>query len=80
MKTRIILEVEHSKEIPGLALMIEHRVYTLDGVEDTVAHKMSVVDEPLRELLRLADESDSAGYGTLSTRTVRNLVLANNQT
>lgn len=34
MKTVVVIEVDHRKEIPHLADMIAGRAYTIDGVSD----------------------------------------------
>ncbi len=34
MKTQIVLEVEHTREVPNLAERAAQRTYTLDGVDN----------------------------------------------
>ena len=50
MKTMIVIEVDHRKEIPHLAEMVAGRAYTIDGV--TNAEVASTVSELSPEQLQ----------------------------
>lgn len=58
MKTYILIEVEHVKDVPNLADKIAQRAYTIDGVRDASGHVQSAeVQELVRAGFSLAEIS-----------------------